>query len=1257
MTQVIGAGGGGGGKGGGGSRQYTPTTSKDSLDSKAYANVVDLLCEGEIQGLKDGAKTIYLNNTPLQSDSGSFNFQDVTWYSRNGTQTQEYIPGFNEISNEVPVNTTVTQAAPVIKQITNSKVDAVRVTVTVPQLQRISDKGDVNGATISLKIAVRTSGGNWQDRVVDDIVGRTGDIYQRDYTIGIDGPFPVDVRVSRTTADSTDSKLVNSFSWTSYTEIVYQKLSYPNSALVALRVDAEQFNSIPSRSYLIRGLKVRIPSNATVDQSTGALIYSGTWNGTFSAAQWTSDPSWCLWDLLTSTRYGFGNYLSESTLDKWAFYQASVYCSALNTRPGGTTGDYHPTTGRHGVPDGLGNYEPRFSCNVNIQTAEDAYKLVNDMASVFRAMPFWSAGSLTLAQDSPSSPAYLFNLSNVTEEGFSYSGSSQKTRSTVAVVKYFDTEMRDYAYEVVEDQKGIAKYGVLTKEIEAFACTSRGQAHRLGEWLLYSETNETEVVSFTASIEAGVVVRPGQVISVADPVRSGARRGGRIRSATTTAVTVDNASALSLGTSPQLSVILPSGTLETRNVSSISGSVITVSSAFSATPNVNAPWLFQNTTIAPTTWRVLSVQEQDQHQYAITALEYDSSKYGYVERGTPLQTRSVSVLGAPPEPPTSLSFTESLYSNQSEIRSKLSAEWKPVEGISIYEVQWRKDSGNWTIERVRGPVHEVLDTTPGVFEYRIYSINPAEQSSTTYLGGGVTALGKTAPPADVTGFTALLDPDIGVTLNWNASTDLDLQGYEVWQGSSWGTGTKIGLFQTTSAKIGLLPNGTVTWWIRALDTSGTYSSGTASATVTITGATAPGVTGSFQGGDVELRWSATAGSLSTQSYEVRFGATTATWATATTAGTVQGTVFRAKAAWTGTRRWFVAAVDLKGNTGLAGTWDGVIQAPSQPTITQQVIDNNVLLQWNDCTQTLPIESYELRRGSTWETATVVGTKQGRFTSVFETVSGAFTYWLAGIDSAGNYGTPGSTSARVNQPPDYQLQLAVNTTFPSPRPTILANVLIRDGKLFATPNNVETWQSHFTARSWSTIQDQLNAGFAYYGMPALTSGSYEETFDAGSILAGSKITAELTYQVVAGSVTVTPTISTRRLVTDAWTDYVGVSSVYVTDFRYVKVKYAFASAGGDDLLEATSLNLRIDVKLVNDFGTGTANAADTGGTVVSFNVPFVDVQAISVTPSTTSPVIAVYDFVDVPNPASFKVLLFNTSGTRVSGNFSWSARGV
>lgn len=1315
MTMISGGGGGGGsGKGGSKASQKAPTEQKNSLFSSSYVKVIDLIGEGEIYGLFGGTvgddplKGVYLDNTPIREPNGAFNFTGVTFDSRNGVQWQGYLPGFDDIQSETIVNTTVTQATPIPRTITNSSVNAVRVTVTVPALQEIKGNGDIKGASINLKVQIQYFGGTYVDAINDTISGRTSQPYQKDYRINLNGAFPVQVRIVRVTADSSSAKLTNAFAWSSYTQITYSKLAYPNSAIVGLRIDSEQFNSIPTRSYRVRGLKVKIPNNGTVNQTTGAITYSGTWNGTFGGAQWTSDPAWCLYDLLTS-RYGFKDHISEASLDKWSFYAASQYCAAS-------------------VSNGLGGTEPRFSCNVNIQTQEDAYKVINDMASVFRAMPYWSTGTLALGQDKPADPAYLFTYANVEEAGFSYQSSSLKTRPTVAVVQYMDLNAREPNYEVVEDYAGIAKYGVIKTEITAFACTSRGQAYRLGAWLLYAAQNERETVNFTASIEAGMIVRPGQVIEVSDPVRAGARRGGRISTATTTVVTIDDATGIAFVSGCTLSVVLSTGLVETRNVSSISTAnrTVTVSPAFSSAPNGNSVWIFETPALQTTTWRVLSVQEEDQCKYNITALAYNSSKYNYIERGFALQSRSVSILNDPPDSPVSLTVTETLYTNAEQVRSKIILSWKGIPGTPNYLVKWCKDGGNWISESRESQGFEILDVTPGYFEFAIYSVSFLGIASTIPLYGNLTALGKTAPPAIVTGFTAVVDADVGVTLSWNANADLDILSYRIFQSENGATSIKLGDFTATSKKLGIPVVGITTWTIVAQDTSGSFSVTSASASITIDAAVAPTTTGVINGSTFTLNWTAVTGSLATDFYDVRYGTPTNTFATATALATVLGTTQSVEVNWSGVRRFFVAAVDIRGNVGAAASYDAVVTSPSQVTITQQVIDNNVLLQWSDATTTLPIVSYELRKGSTWATAAYIGTKQGRFTTVFESVSATYTYWIAAIDTAGNYGTPSSVNAQVSQPPDYVLKLNVNSTFSGTK----TNLALQDGMgLVASVNTTETWEQHFTVgRTWSTLQAQINAGFPYYAMPSQTTGQYFEDIDYGSLLVGIKVSATLTSVAMTGVTVVTPTIHTRGTSTVAatysrtgttvtvtatahgltagrlayldftsggaldgsyvvlatgltanaftvttaatgtiaagstlafspWTTYAGVDSVFATNFRYIRVQYDFSSAGGDDLLGLTALNIRLDSKLRNDSGNGTAVSTDTGGTVVNFNYAFIDVDSLSVTPATTSPVIAVYDFVDAPYPTSFKVLLFNTSGTRVSGAFSWSARGT
>jgi len=736
-------------------KPYVPREDANSLFSTSYAKVLDLIGEGEIQGLVDGHRSIYLNNTPLQNADGSYNFQGLTIELRNGTQVQQFIPGFGEVVSETAVGVTVTKNAPVTRTITNTLANAARVVVTVPALQSYTDKGDILGTDLQLQIAVQYNGGGYTTVVDDTISGRTSQQYQRQYLIGLSGAFPVDIKVTRITDDSTSSKLANAFSWSSFSTVTYAKLAYPNSALVGLRVDAEQFNSIPTRSYRVRGIKVRIPSNATVDSTTGRLIYSGVWDGSFGAAQWTSDPAWCLWDLLTSSRYGAGDHLDISRLDRWAFYAASQYASAL-------------------VPDGFGGTEPRFSCSCNIQTADDAYRLINDLCSVFRAMPYWSAGSLTASQDRASDPAFLFTPANVGPEGFSYSGSSLKTRPTVAVVKYFDLDLRDYAYEVIEDADGIARYGAVRSEIEAFACTRRGQAHRIGKWLLYSEAYEREVVSFTSALAAGALVRPGQVISIADPVRAGARRGGRIAAATTTAITVDDATGLVVANSPVLSALLSDGATQTRGVVSISGNVITVATAFSSAPPSDGVWLFESSNIQASTWRVLGIEERDGISYAISAIAYNASKYNYVEQGLAIEKRDITDLNILPDPPSNLTAIEVLYEAGSRVLAKLQVSWSAVPGASFYRVTWREANGNWLSQTTPANGFEILDTHATSYEIQVSTVGAGLLGSQpTRLT--VQAYGKTAPPVTPTGLNLIPIDAASAVLSWDQAPDLDVR--------------------------------------------------------------------------------------------------------------------------------------------------------------------------------------------------------------------------------------------------------------------------------------------------------------------------------------------------------------------------------------------------------------------------------------------------------------------------------------------------
>ncbi len=873
-----------------------PTRTPDNLHSRQYATFLDLISEGEIEGFasasKEGLtqgttaynnaalKDVYLNDTPILKATANsanpsttdFNYQDVTFNARFGTSNQTKVKGIESSSSVTAVGVTVTQSSPVTRQITNSNVDAANITITFPQLQKATDKGDLLGSSVQLKISVQYNSGGYTDVITDTVTGRTSDAYQRDYRVNFTGAFPVDIRVSRVTADSSDTSLIDAFSWTSFGEIIDDSNTYPNSAYAALRLDSMQFSSIPSRKYKVRGVKVRIPAagasgsgTPTVDANTGRIIYPTGYifNGVMGAAVWTSCPAMILLDLLTSTRYGFGDHITDSSLDLFSFVTASKFANTL-------------------VSDGFGGQEARFSCNVNIQSSSSAFDLINELAGVMRCMPIWSAGSIALKQDSPATASYLFNLSNITSDGFSYSGSSLKQRHSVVSVSYFNMDSKEIDYEVVEDASLINKIGTSIKQVKAFACTSRGQAARLGRAILFSEANETEIVSFTTSIDSGIIVRPSTIIEIADPVRSGVRRGGRIASVTsTTVITVDDSTNTDIATSGNatISVVMPDGTVETKDITSVSGATITVSSAFSEAPNVNANWLISNDTVKSQLFRVISVEEIDDINYGITALSYVNEKYAFIEDGSSLPTRAVSILNLPKNAPAALQAVEKIVEINNQAVSKIIISWQPVVGVTQYQVNYRYNNGNYITQTTSSPDFEIFDSDIGTYDIQVFSYNAALQTSATSADLTFNAVGKTALPANVTGLTAEPINEKLVRLRWDLSTDVDvIHGGRVYVRHSTktdGTGTfsnSVDLIQalagnTTTAEVPYLEGEYI---LKFRDDGGRFSAGEASVVFDLPDNLAPLLTQTrredndspkFQGTKTNVEFDATTNSL------------------------------------------------------------------------------------------------------------------------------------------------------------------------------------------------------------------------------------------------------------------------------------------------------------------------------------------------------------------------------------------------------------
>ncbi len=774
-----------------------PTREPDTLHSRQFATFLDLVSEGEIEGFatasKEGRtkgttaynnaalKDVFLNDTPVLRASADstdpqtvdFNYQDVKFIPRFGTGSQTKIAGIESSVSTTSVGVDVTASTPVTRQITNTNVDAVKVSITFPQLQKATDAGDLLGSSVQLKVAVQYNSGGFTDLITDTIKGRSGDQYQKDYRVNITGAFPVDIRVSRVTADSTDTNLRDSFQWTSFGEIIDDASTYLNSAYSSIRLDSMQFSAIPRRKFRIRGIKVRIPGagasssgTPSIDSTNGRIVYPDGYifNGVMGAAVWTSCPAMILLDLLTNTRYGFGDHITDSSLDLFSFVASSKFANTL-------------------VDDGLGGFEPRFSCNVNIQSPQEAFDLINSLSGVMRCMPIWSAGTITITQDKPADASYLFNLANVTEEGFNYSGSSLKTRHSVVSVAYFNMDSQEIDYEVVEDTTAISKIGTVVKQIKAFACTSRGQARRLGKAVLFAEQNESEVVAFSTSIDSGAVVRPGAIIEINDPVRAGIRRGGRLSAvASTTVVTVDDTEATDFAVDSSgnpvgdatLSLILPDGTAESRDISSVSNGVITVDTAFSQTPNVNTVWMISNVTVQSQLFRVITVEEQDGINYSITALSYVEGKYAFIEDGESLPARNVSKLNDLTAPPDGLNAVEKIFPINNQAISKIVISWQPIVGVVQYQVNYRYENGNFVSEKVSRPDFEIMNSRKGTYTIQVFSYNVLDQLSASSSSIQFEAVGKTAVPQDVTGLLVEPVSDQFLRLRFNQATDIDV---------------------------------------------------------------------------------------------------------------------------------------------------------------------------------------------------------------------------------------------------------------------------------------------------------------------------------------------------------------------------------------------------------------------------------------------------------------------------------------------------
>ncbi|GAB0059081.1 phage tail protein [Pseudomonas syringae] len=789
------------GEKGGSSSPKSPTEASDSLRSTNLAKLLIAVGEGEFEGTPTAAD-IYLDNTPINDASGNVNFQNVKWEWRTGSVDQSYIPGIPSIDNETTVNVELRNDSPWVRSITNTQLSAVRVRLAWPALQKQDDNG-VGGYRIEYAIDVATDGGNYKEALLEAVDGKTTTRYERSRRIDLPAATSGwQIRVRRLTANQNTNKIADTMLVAGLTEVIDAKLRYPNTALLYIEFDAEQFTNIPAVTVKCKARKWQVPSNYDPFNRT----YSGVWDGSMKEA-WTNNPAWVTYGVCTQDRFGLGKRIKPWMVDKWELYRIAQYCD-------------------QDVPNGAGGVEPRFLCDMNLQGKANAWSLLRDISGIYRGMTYWAQGQLVAQADMPRSQDfdYVFTRANVIDGKFTYGSASAKTRYTRAIVGYdnpdnnYDTDVITFADPVLQ-----RRFGDKPTELTAIGCTRASEGQRRGKWVVMSN-NQDRTVSFSTGIE-GAIPLPGYIIPVADSLLAGREIGGRIAGAAGRVVTLDRDTLAKAG--DRLIVNLPSGQAEGRTVQSVVGRAITVTVAYSETPTTQLQWALDADDLAIPLYRVLSVKRSAEGEYAITALQYEPSKFGYIDTGARLEERPISVIPITVVPsPASVSLASTTAIAQGLAVTTMTISWPAVAGAVAYDVEWRKDSGNWIkVQRTGSTSVDITGIYAGAYIARVRAVSAYDISS-SWRNSMLTQLkGKEGLPPAVTSLTAT-SLIFGIALKWTFPPGAeDTQRTEIWYGptTDLAKATKLSDLaypQSEHVMPGLLAGVTFFFWARLVDRTG-----------------------------------------------------------------------------------------------------------------------------------------------------------------------------------------------------------------------------------------------------------------------------------------------------------------------------------------------------------------------------------------------------------------------------------------------------
>ncbi|MFW2174357.1 phage tail protein [Acinetobacter guillouiae] len=734
---------------GGSKNQRQPKVANDTTASKTYARLQYGMSEGEVEGLANGFKSIFLDDTPVENDSGARNFQDVTLDFRSGTNDQAYMEGFESIASETAVGVELKSDTPWVKGITNLNLDAVIVRVRFGALkQQDPSNGDVSGIVIDYLIEVQTDGGSWELMLDTQMSGKTSANYERTHRIGL--PKANNnwlIRVTRKTPNSSSEYVSDKMYIQAITEVVDLKLAYPNTALIGVQYDAETFSNIAKIAVDLKGVKIKVPSNYDPVSRT----YIGIWDGLFKRA-YSNNPAWIYYDLCTNKRYALGNRLTEQMIDKWSLYRLAQYCDQL-------------------VPNGKGGQEPRFTCNVYIQSAESAFDILSKLAGLFRAISYWDGASIVCEADLPQDAIFTYTSANIIDGvlGINYTGTRARDRHNAVKVAWDNPQNRyKTEYVFVRDEKSIAEAkAVRLLELEAWGCTSEGQAQRTGQWALKTEQLETRTVTFKVGLD-GYIPLPGKVIELADELLAGRANGGRISSvsADLKQITLDRDDVVCRA-GDRLVVNGENGKAQARVVSSITGRVVTVVSAFDSVAPQNV-WVIDAQDLATMNFRVVSISQDEPHQFTITALQHADSKFNAIDHGAFIDDRPISIINPTTQDPVeSVSISSEQMVQQGMSVETMVISWPQAKGATKYQVEWRKDNGTWLKLPITGNNSaEIAGIYAGKYEARVVAISAFDISSLPTYSILTELKGKQGKPPKVA-FIQATGILFGMKLDWS----------------------------------------------------------------------------------------------------------------------------------------------------------------------------------------------------------------------------------------------------------------------------------------------------------------------------------------------------------------------------------------------------------------------------------------------------------------------------------------------------------